>query len=194
MHFAVKMFHFFCLSLFGLLPTAACLNCRVWSKKIVVNIKAIHKCVSHKNIAIKGKKCAIWANTQFRSPASSSSSSSPSPSQHILLYFVRIYSFNISHWKSFPFEFYRIHNWIECICFWMIFFFLFWMFPSWCLRLFKSNQKFMFRFWLWFRFEFETKTVQKYVVCHWFEFDAGVERHKVDGVAVALEMFVTFKK
>lgn len=46
---------FFCLSLFGLLPTAACLNCRVWSKKIVVNIKAIHKCVSHKNIAIKGK-------------------------------------------------------------------------------------------------------------------------------------------
>lgn len=46
---------FFCLTLFGLLPAAACLNCRVWSKKIVVNIKAIQKCVPQKNIATKVK-------------------------------------------------------------------------------------------------------------------------------------------
>lgn len=128
------------------------------------------------------EKCAILANTQFRSPASSSSSSSSSPSQHILLYFVRIYFF-----QHFSLKFISIwilsHSQLDRMHLFLNDFFLLVLDVSVMdfdvYAYLSPTKKFMFRFWLWFRFEFGTKTAQKYVVCHGFEFDAGVERHKV---------------
>lgn len=66
----VKLFKYFIFfsSIFGVVVTdvivvVTCLDCRVWSENIVVNIKAIQKCVSY----TKKKYCNWWRTKCFAS-------------------------------------------------------------------------------------------------------------------------------
>lgn len=123
----------FCLSLFGLLPAAACLNCCVWSKKIVVNIKAIHKCVPHKNIAIKGK------NVRYEQILSLDHRHRHYLHRHRHHHNIFCCILCVFIFSTFLTEIHFHLNFIaftigsNASVFEWFFFFLFWMFPSWIL-------------------------------------------------------------